>query len=381
MIKYFRCVVPILFLLTPLFVWAVEEPAPAAVEAILFESDADAEYVRIRLSNVVQPVIFQLPGKNPRVVCDLPAVSYPQTMKKLLPAGGDLIRRIRIGVHHKPEPKTRIVIDLLPKGEYSVVHEYDDADAVLAIRIALKTTKMKSGLVPTDTSASEEEFKTLDSGGAPVEPPASTEKGGVDSVEPVVETPPQPEEAPATAPPETTESEAEAAPVEKAPPEPKVPAATASPKTMENEVDDEPAVLLQQESTLKLGGEGQGGDDVREDELPVLLDITYETSTNGKEMALFRLSGFYPPVVFSTEGDDLLVVCDFLDAMLGYGIDPVLQTDGKYIQKVRVEKFSDPAKVRVVLDLSEGFNYDVKQVFFKEDNLFVVVISSLGKQE
>ncbi len=345
MLKYFRFFVSTLLLLAPLFAWSAEQPSPAAVEEILFDRDPEAEYVRIRLSSRVEPVVFQLPGENPRVVCDLPAVSYPPAMKRVLPAGGDLLRRIRVGVHHKPEPKTRIVIDLMGEGEYDVVHEFVDGSSVLSIRIAPKTTKMKSDVVPPDTGGSKEEFTTLDTDTAPSQSPLSVEE----DAESVVPATPEPEE----------------------------PAAAARLEKTENEPESGPAELPQRQSTLELGGDGQDDGSVGEDELPVLLDITYETSTNDKEMVLFRLSGFHPPVVFSTEGDNLLVVCDFLDAMLGYGIDPVLRTDGKYIQEVRTDKLSDPDKVRVVLDLVEGYNYDVKQVFFKDDNLFVVVITRI----
>ena len=57
------------------------------------------------------------------------------------------------------------------------------------------------------------------------------------------------------------------------------------------------------------------------------------------------------------------------------GVRPVLETKGNYISRVRVAKHRGPDKVRVVLDLVPNHNYDLQQVFFKEDNLFIILIN------
>ncbi|MCI5211604.1 MAG: AMIN domain-containing protein [Candidatus Electrothrix sp. ATG2] len=72
------------------------------------------------------------------------------------------------------------------------------------------------------------------------------------------------------------------------------------------------------------------------------------------------------------------MVCDFKDTAAAKDIPDSLKTAGKYIQKIRVGKKKAENKVRVVLDLVPNFSYDLQQVFFKEENLFVIIINTLG---
>jgi hypothetical protein len=113
----------------------------------------------------------------------------------------------------------------------------------------------------------------------------------------------------------------------------------------------------------------------------ILLDVHFEKNTNDNEMVLFHLNGFFPPVVYSAESGELLVVCDFLDAELGPDGIPVIAKGGRYIRQIKVEPHQQPKKVRVVLELADSYTYDVKQVFFKEENLFVIVLKSLGEKK
>ena len=96
-------------------------------------------------------------------------------------------------------------------------------------------------------------------------------------------------------------------------------------------------------------------------------------------MVLFKLNDFYPPLVFGIEKGNPRVVCDFLDTVLGSDIETTIQTRGMFVSRIRTALHPSPAKVRVVLDLVPNKNYDLQQVFFKEDNLFVIIISEFEK--
>jgi hypothetical protein len=113
---------------------------------------------------------------------------------------------------------------------------------------------------------------------------------------------------------------------------------------------------------------------------PVLSDVSFETTADNTEMILFKLNDFYPPIVFGIEKGNPRVVCDFLDTEVDKGVRPVLETKGNYISRVRVAKHKGPDKVRVVLDLVPNRNYDLQQVFFKEDNLFIILINEFEEE-
>ncbi|MCI5195560.1 MAG: AMIN domain-containing protein, partial [Candidatus Electrothrix sp. AW5] len=72
------------------------------------------------------------------------------------------------------------------------------------------------------------------------------------------------------------------------------------------------------------------------------------------------------------------VVCDFKNTVAAKNVPERLTTGGKYIQKIRIGKENKDNKVRVVLDLVPNYSYDLQQVFFKEENLFMIIINTLG---
>jgi hypothetical protein len=315
---------------------AAEKKSGAIIESIHFLEENGIEIIEVKLSSRIIPAIFELNGENPRVVCDLTDTGYPAQKKRVIGAEGALIKRVRIGLHHTPVIKTRLVIDLQKNVRYSVAHDFREEKNVLSIRISPKPDEQD------------------DAGPVAATPKGETTEAGV----PTSSVPPAP----------AVESE-----------EPRA-AGIVQKNEEEADVSFQKGIDVIQESTAS-GAEEQGAVSKEEGKVdPVLLDVSYESSTNGKEMVLFRLNGFHPPIVFSTEKDDLLVVCDFLDAVLAIGIDPVLETNGTYIERVKVSAHRKPDKVRVVLELSNRYSYDLKQVFFKEDNLFVVIINNLGEK-
>ncbi len=112
-------------------------------------------------------------------------------------------------------------------------------------------------------------------------------------------------------------------------------------------------------------------------EHPVLEKISYENSPGKGELVMFKLNGFHPPKVHGVEEGLPRAVCDFERATLGKDVKNQLDIKGKYVRTVRVGKHLKPPKIRVVVDLEPNNNYDLQQVFFKEDNLFVIIVNPI----
>lgn len=111
--------------------------------------------------------------------------------------------------------------------------------------------------------------------------------------------------------------------------------------------------------------------------LPIILEISFDDSSSRGEMVLFRLNDFFPPTVSAIEKDVPRVLCDFMAMNLGPDVQQTILANGKYIERIRTARHQDPEKVRVVLDLSPDRDYDLQQVFFRSDNLFVLIVNEL----
>ena len=110
---------------------------------------------------------------------------------------------------------------------------------------------------------------------------------------------------------------------------------------------------------------------------PVLESVTFDGKSPKGEMVLFKLNEFHPPEVHGVEQGVPRVICDFKDTRLADSAQSLIKTDGKHVKVIRVSKTRNPEKVRVVLDLVPNRSYDLQQVFFKEDNLFVIIVNTV----
>jgi hypothetical protein len=110
----------------------------------------------------------------------------------------------------------------------------------------------------------------------------------------------------------------------------------------------------------------------------VLSSVTFDKNSNRGEMVMFRLNRFHPPVVFGLEEKKPRVVCDFQQTTAGDRLPDRVAADGKYVQGITLTKEEDEQKIRVVLDLAPDHSYDLQQVFFKNENLFVLIINPLS---
>jgi hypothetical protein len=126
-------------------------------------------------------------------------------------------------------------------------------------------------------------------------------------------------------------------------------------------VHEEPIVASNQTDNTKIDKE------VRE--------IRVEFAEGGEEKVFFLVNGFYPPKRLALEGDRPRIACDFFGARLGKGIDRCIKVNGRLIQQIRTAVYQgENPKVRVVLDLVPGKNYEVEQIFYKKENLYVIIV-------
>jgi hypothetical protein len=110
---------------------------------------------------------------------------------------------------------------------------------------------------------------------------------------------------------------------------------------------------------------------------PMILEISFDESSGSGEMVLIRVNGFYPPTVSAIETDTPQVLCDFLATGFSPEIHKEIQANGRYVKRIYATMQQDPEQVRVVLELLPEHNYDLQQVFFRNDNLFVLMVNEL----
>ena len=117
----------------------------------------------------------------------------------------------------------------------------------------------------------------------------------------------------------------------------------------------------------------------KEERGPLLESIKFDGTSPKGEMIKFKLNGFYPPVVHGVVEGIPRVICDFNNTQLADSAKNIVRIDGKHIKVIRTTRTKKPEKVRVVLDLEPNRSYDLQQVFFKEDNLFVIIVNTVKK--
>jgi hypothetical protein len=112
--------------------------------------------------------------------------------------------------------------------------------------------------------------------------------------------------------------------------------------------------------------------------VPTILEISFDDSSSKGEMALFRLNDFFPPTVSAIEKSSPRIFCDFTATDIGPDVENFISTKGRYIEHIRTVRLHDPELVRVVLELSPERDYELHQVFFRNDNLFVLIVNELS---
>lgn len=406
---------------------AVAEEAAHASEPVVLESidvfagNDKPEQVVFKLSGSHTPKSFRLDGDNPRLVFDFFGVSYLSEITRIDDVGGDIIAGIRVGRHEQPQ-KTRVVVDIQQDSPYQHEQIFNVSNNTLVItftpdipqegaaaepesppqrimvgsqKVVHSTSQTQTGQQskPTQPAAEEKPGSSQDQPGepdvadapvdsaAPTEPSTETATDEPEQLTPAVqpgEQAPVEEETQRAALEQSGKPAAADSTVDGAgPAEPSTDTATDAPQPLTPPLQPgEQAPAEEETQTAALDQTAPEGD-VAEDIIPVLLDVSFEKSINESETVLFRLNHFYPPLVFGIEKGEPRVVCDFFDAEIDENIPPVIEARGQFVDRILVTDESDPDKIRVELVLMPNRNYDLQQLFFKEDNLFVVIVKEL----
>ena len=108
---------------------------------------------------------------------------------------------------------------------------------------------------------------------------------------------------------------------------------------------------------------------------PLITGIRANTGAHGEERLIFSMQGATAPAIFFIEGDPVRLVCDFLKADVAAGVPTVMRPAGRMIQQVRIGIHGDPErKVRVVLDLAPGIEYEIDEYFRPEENSYELIV-------
>jgi len=328
----FFCVVLFLFV----FFAGSLHAADGLIEKVTFHGkNGKTESVMFHLNGPWLPRAFALKGEKPRVVFDFMETRLAGSVPSSIDAQGEMIRKVRIGRHAN---KIRVVVDLAAGEAFNFAQQFDENENILTIQIFPEEVAQKEKVVLKEVAEV-----------------AKVEE--VNEVERDVVVAPEPEEVVAV-----TVEEVIAVAVIAEEPERKI-VEVIEPV---EEVKTVEVVELPQETLYELSPVVDA----------LLVDVSFENTSNKGEMVLFKLNGFYPPTVSGQEEGTPLVICDFVGTRLGEEVIKEQETRGEFVERVSVEQVDDTDSIRVTLQLVPNKDYDLQQVFFKEDNLFVIIVNS-----
>ena len=230
---------------------------------------------------------------------------------------GELANTIRVGLHKEPKTKTRIVVDLSKTFAVDYKHSFIESENLLEI-VLTRGANLEMATAPVVEKVNEPDTEEI-----------------------------------ATVPP--VQKELTTTPVDEKP----IPPAT---------------IIAKKPEKMEAMGDVASG-------LPQLLEVSFDDSSNRGEMVLFHLNNFFPPTVSAIEKNNPRVLCDFQNMRLSGDVQKTINAGGKYVENIRTAYHVDKNKVRVVLDLSPDRDYDLQQVFFKNDNLFVLIVNELPAEK
>ena len=285
---------------------------------------SNADQVTFKLNGSYSPKTFTLKGEKPRMVFDFQGVQFTRDIKNIMLTNGSIIKQIRVGLHKGQTPKTRVVFDLATTKKIFIDQQFDDSTSTLTVTLSTLEFPSPESIQADSTQAQEHEQHL------------------------------KAEEAPA----------------------PPVPAAV----PVKNTPQTEPilSATSTQEKDVSPSRQKDVSDSDQNATTPLLREVSFDNSSNKGEMVLFKLNGFYPPIVRGVEEGLPRAVCDFQNTELAQGVKSINKANGKYVKSIRVGKHKNPDKIRVVLDLEPNNNYDLQQVFFREDNLFVIIVNTIA---
>ncbi len=108
---------------------------------------------------------------------------------------------------------------------------------------------------------------------------------------------------------------------------------------------------------------------------PSVSSVTLHRDDDGQDRIRIKLVGTHSPQVFTYNGDNPRLICDFPGAGYANLVKPIVGGEGTLVKGIRVGVHTSPAqKVRVVLDLQPGRKYTYSREFNKEENILNIVL-------
>ena len=280
-----------------------------------------AEEVSFRLNGSYSPKIFSLKDQSPRIVVDFPDATHSRGVKSLTETKGSLVKRIRVGMHTEKQQKTRVVLDMTSLDKVTFEQRFDEASSTFFL--TLSTSGVKSSPAGNGQKTAAEQPKANEQ--EPAATPAQPKDGQPAAIGPIE---PAPTADPIPAPSQEEKKSAEITPSEKK---------------------------------------------------PLLESVKFDGASSKGEMVMFKLNDFYPPAVHGVEEGTPTVICEFAGMQLADTVERNIKAKGKFVRSIRVSKHKNPDRIKVTLELESNRNYDLQQVFFKDDNLFVIIVNTVKK--
>ena len=426
--QFVALILPSLFALLLTCTLVSAEDAPGAPQLLKLKHtilSPGSEQVILQLNGSYSPKVFTLKDENPRIVFDFEGMTSSKEIRSATTTNGSIVKRIRVGIHEGKPPKTRIVFDVATLKGLNYTQKFDEANSTLVVQFTGSAAEPPPAkeTVPAPAATEEEQVAAFvqpeQAAILPLPFPAQDEQDKMtrqlaqpDPFHPAtLPAPPPVEDTPAVTPappmpakaegheawlppetavvPEAVKPEEPVKPVKEAATKP-APDSKTEKKGKAKEAQATPP--LPEAATAATKKAGEAAPDAAKSETtdkPALLSkatgkpqieyIKFDASSPKGEMVMFKLNGFHPPAIHGVEEGIPRVICDFNNTKLLQTIKGPIKADGKYVKTIRTTVTKKPEKVRVVIDLEPNKNYDLQQVFFKEDNLFVLIVNTVKK--
>ncbi len=345
-----------------------------------------SEEVVLSFNTVVEPKVFTMDGKQPRLVFDFAGVEPYRTLRGLTP-GATLVKGVRFGVHRQGDVKTRLVFDVNSLQGLKHSYKVDEGNKRLVIHFASAGAAVAAKEKPAQAAPAKLQAGTAKKKGVGQETAAvsrAAEKQKEKEKEAAA--PPAPKEAatarkPVPAPSAEAEKKAVAqkavAPAQETASGPAQPAQPAQPLSPAQPAAPAGTVPAATAASPAPAAAVPAAPPAAPTEAPYLSAIQFDPDSPRGELVQFKLNGFYPPVLRSIETGNPQVICEFTNLQVAPALEGPIKISGRFVKAIRLDKAPDGGKVRVFVELEPNQSYDLQQVFFKEDNFFVLIVNTV----
>jgi len=325
------------------------------------QTGQNREEIVFQLNGTYIPKTFAIKGKKPRVVFDFYGVGQAFSVPNTITADGQYVEQIRIGRHEGPSPKTRVVFDLAPGKKLRFSQEFNREKNTLTIAVLPVDEQNQSK--PRATIIPAKKTPAVQSARQTASPPDRIKQ------KKTRQTVSQPKEnKPTVVTPKNRPGNVQRQPVvpaQQTPAAPKIPV-----ENSHNTVTGEDAPADMPSPSVQPSAD-------KNTKPSFLESVVFDNSSRRGEMVQFTLTNFHPPKVFGIEEGVPRVVCDFTATQPGKKLPKKIKAHGRWVKTIRIGSHSNPDRVRVVIDLAPNNIYDLQQVFFTEENLFVIIVNAV----